>query len=74
MRYALWGTTAPVLRPAPLAEARRRGAQARRLGEWVRMEKTIATVLNEAHKPQVEEAADALEEGPKSFYKGYLDQ
>lgn len=38
------------------------------------MEKTIATVLNEAHKPQVEEAADALEEGPESFYKGYLDQ
>ena len=27
---------------------------------WVRMEKTIATVLHEAHERQAEEAADAL--------------
>jgi hypothetical protein len=41
---------------------------------WVRMEKVIATVLDEAHKRQVEEAMDALEEGPESFYKSHLDR
>ncbi len=35
---------------------------------WVQLEKIIATVLDEAHKRQVEETMDALEEGPKSFY------
>ena len=36
---------------------------------WMRMEKIIATVLDEAHKQQIEETMDTLEEGPESFYK-----
>ena len=40
---------------------------------WVRMEKIAAAVLNEAHEWQVEEATDALEEGPEVFYKSGLD-
>ncbi len=39
----------------------------------VRIEKIIATVLNEAHKEQVEEAMDTLAEGPEGFYESYLD-
>ena len=34
----------------------------------MRMEKIIATVLHEAHERQVEEAMDALTEGPEGFY------
>ncbi len=41
---------------------------------WVRMEKIIAVVLREAHERQVEEAADALEEGPEGFYESGLDR
>jgi len=35
----------------------------------VRIEKTIATVLDEAHKRQVEEVMDTLSEGPEGFYR-----
>ncbi len=35
----------------------------------VRIEKIIATVLDEAHKRQVEEVMDALSEGPEGLYK-----
>ncbi len=41
---------------------------------WVRMEKTIATVLHEAHEWEVEAATDALEEGPESFWRSRLDR
>ena len=37
------------------------------------IEEIIATVLHEAHGRQVEEAMDALEEGPESFYTSSLD-
>ena len=40
---------------------------------WVRMEKVVAVVLHEAHRLQIEEAMDALEEGPEGFYKSYLE-
>lgn len=33
------------------------------------MEKIIATILDEAHKQQIEETTVALEEGPENFYK-----
>lgn len=33
------------------------------------MEKTIATVLDEAHKQQIDETMGALKEGPESFSK-----
>ena len=39
----------------------------------VRIEKIIATVLDEAHERQVEEAMDTLSEGPEDFYKSYPD-
>jgi hypothetical protein len=39
----------------------------------VRIEKIITTVLNEAHGRQVEKVMHILSEGPKSFYKSYLD-
>ncbi len=35
--------------------------------------KIIATVLQEAYERQVEEAMDALAEGPERFYKNSLD-
>ncbi len=41
---------------------------------WVRMEKIIAAVLHEAHRLQVEEAMNALEEGPEGFYKSSADR
>ncbi len=39
----------------------------------VRIEKIIATVLDEARKKQVEEAMNTLSEGPEGFYKSHLD-
>ena len=39
----------------------------------VRIEKILCTVLHEAHERQVEEAMNALAEGPEGFHKGYLD-
>jgi hypothetical protein len=39
----------------------------------VGIEKIIATVLNEAHKRQVEAVMETLSEGPEEFYKSYLD-
>ena len=33
------------------------------------MEKIVATVLHEAHERQVEEATDALKEGPEGLYR-----
>ena len=76
MRYALWDTTGRHRDYDPCLWRSRADEERKRVGweMWVRMEKIIATVLHEAHKRQVEEAADALEEGPGSFYKGYLDQ
>ena len=37
------------------------------------MDKIMCAVLREAHERQVEEAMDALEEGPEGFYKSYLE-
>jgi hypothetical protein len=38
----------------------------------VRIEKIIATVLDEAHKRQVEEVMDAFSEGPEACTSGLL--
>ena len=35
----------------------------------VRMEKIIATVLDEGHKRQAEEIMDPLQEGPEGLYR-----
>lgn len=40
----------------------------------MRIEKIVATVLRKAHERQVEEATDALEEGPEGLYGSSLDR
>lgn len=49
-----------------VAEPRHGGAETRRLGNMGRMEKTIATVLHEAHRLQVEEAVEVLKRGRRA--------
>jgi hypothetical protein len=39
----------------------------------VRIEKIVASVLNEAHDQQTEEVVDTLSKGPEGFYRSYLD-
>jgi hypothetical protein len=39
----------------------------------VKIEKILCTVLDEAHKRQVEETTETLSEGPDSFYRSALD-
>ncbi|MCA1719183.1 MAG: hypothetical protein LC781_20950 [Actinobacteria bacterium] len=54
---------------APLGN--RRYVEQKRIG-WemaVRIEKIVATVLDEAHKRQVEKVMDTLREGPEGLYK-----
>ena len=64
---------APRLRPLGLEEPRRRGVEARRFGD-VGEDGEDRRLLNEAHERQVEEATNALEEGPEGFYKSGLDR
>ncbi len=56
---------------SPPARRNRATEEQKRKG-WemaVRIEKIIATVLDEAHKRQVDEAMDNLAEGPEGFYE-----
>jgi hypothetical protein len=39
----------------------------------VRIEKIVATVLQEAHERQTQEVMDTLSEGPEGSYKSHLD-
>ena len=39
----------------------------------VRIEKIVATVLNEAHEQQTEEVVHTLSKRPEGFYRSYLD-
>ena len=71
VRYTLWDATSwhrdyspPAWRSQATAEQKREGWEMS-----VRIEKIIATVLHEAHKRQVEEIMDTLEEGPEGLYK-----
>lgn len=59
----------PRLLPSRLKEPDHRRAEARGLGDDVTIEKIIATVLDEAHRRQVEEVTDTLQEGPEGLYK-----
>jgi hypothetical protein len=75
VRYALWDATGwhrdygpPAWRNRATEEQKRRGWEMA-----VRIEKIITTVLDEAHKRQVEQAMDTLDEGSEGFYKSYLD-
>lgn len=76
VRYALWDMTNWHLNYDPCIWRSRATEEQKRIGweMWVRMEKIICTVLNAAHEQQIEETMDALEEGPESFYKSYLDR
>ena len=71
VRYALWDMTRWHEHYDPCVWRSRATEEQKQIGweMWVRMEKIICTVLNEAHKQQSEETMDALEEGPERFYK-----
>ena len=75
-RYALWDMTGWHRDYDPCVWRRRATDEQKCEGweMWVRMEKIIATVLHEAHRRQVEEAMDALDEGPESFYRSSADR
>ena len=71
VRYALWDMTHSHEHYDPCIWRSQATEEQKRTGweMWVRMEKIIATILDEAHKRQIEETMDALEEGPNGFYK-----
>ncbi len=75
VRYALFDMTGWHRDHDPRVWRSRATDEQKRVGweSWVRMEKIIATVLHEAHRRQVEEAMDALEEGREGLYGSYLD-
>jgi hypothetical protein len=62
----------PRLLPSRLKEPGHRRADARGLGDDVTIEKIIATVLDEAHRRQVEELMDTLQEGLEGCTSGLL--
>ncbi len=70
VRYALWNVSGWHRDYSPPAWRNRANEQHKREG-WemaVCIEKIIATVLDEAHKRQVDEVMNTLQEGPESFY------
>ncbi len=71
VRYALWDMTRWHEKYDPCIWRSRATEEQKQVGweMWVRMEKIICTVLDEAHKRQIEETIDTLEEGPESFYE-----
>jgi hypothetical protein len=76
VRYALWDMTSWHRDYDPCVWRSRATEEQKRIGweMWVRMEKIIATVLHEAHERQVEEAMDALAEGPEGFYRNSVER
>ncbi len=71
VRYALWDETGWHRDYSPAAWGNRATEEQKRVG-WemaVRIEKTIAVVLAEAHRRQVEEVVDVLSEGPEGLYR-----
>ena len=72
VRYVLWEATGWHREYALILALRRSGAtEEQKRNGWepfVRMEKILATVLNEALGQQVEEAMQALSEGPEGLY------
>ena len=70
MRYALWDATGWHRDYTP-AWRNRGTVEQKRIG-WemaVRIEKIVATVLDEAHKRQVEEVIETLLEGQEGLYQ-----
>jgi hypothetical protein len=75
VRYVLWDATGWHRDYSPLAWRNRATEEQKRRG-WemaVRIEKILCTVLDEAHKRQVEETTETLSEGPEEFYGNHLD-
>jgi hypothetical protein len=75
VRYVLWDATGWHRDYSPLAWRNRATEEQKRKG-WemaVRIEKLLCTVLDEAHKRQVEETTETLSEGPEEFYGNHLD-
>jgi hypothetical protein len=75
VRYVLWDATGWHRDYSPPAWRNRATAEQKRIG-WemaVRIEKILWTVLDEAHKRQVEETTETLGEGPEGFYGNHLD-
>jgi hypothetical protein len=71
VRYALWDATGWHRDYSPPVWRNRATEEQKRIG-WemaVRIEKINATVLDEAHKRQVEEVMGTLQEGPEGLYK-----
>jgi hypothetical protein len=71
VRYVLWEATGWYRDYRPLAW-RNRTTEEQKRTSWemaVRIEKILCTVLDEAHKRQVEETTNALCEEPWRFYK-----
>jgi len=75
VRYALWDATGWHRDYSPAAWRNRATEEQKRKG-WemaVRIEKIIATVLQEAHGRQVEETMETLGGGPEGFYESHFD-
>ena len=71
VRYALWDLTDWHEKYDPQIWRNRATEEQKRVGweSWVRMERIICTVLEEARQKQIDETMGALEEGPESFYR-----
>ncbi len=77
VRYVLlWDATGWHRDYSPPAWRNRATEEQKRKG-WemaVRIERIICTVLDEAHRRQVEETMETLPEGPEDFYKSHPDR
>jgi hypothetical protein len=74
VRYVLWDAKGWHRDYSPPAWRHRTTPEHKRVG-WemaVRIEKILCTVLDEAHKRQVEETTETLSEGPEEFYGNHL--
>ena len=72
VRYVLWNATGWHRDYSPRAWRNRATAEQKQIG-WemaVRIEMILCTVLNEAHKRQVEETTQTLPEEPEESYRG----
>jgi hypothetical protein len=74
-RYDIFPPTSGCHRDYSPAAWRNRAAEEQKRIGWemaVRTEKIITTVLDEAHKRQVEGTIETLGEGPEGLYEDYL--
>ena len=75
IRCVLWDATGWHRDYSPPVWRNRATEEQKQIG-WemaVRIEKIIATVLDQAHKRQTEEVIDTLSEGPEGFYRSYAN-